>query len=177
MPHIPLPAERPGIIGLLEAYPETGTPLRALAQQILRAPSPLTPAERELIATAVSAGNECRFCTQSHAAAARSLLRAESHLVDDLLRQPASVAVSPKLRELLLIAEKVRVDGRGVTSADVYSARSAGATDRDIHDTVLIAAAFSMYNRYVDGLSTAAPADAAAYALMGGRLATEGYVA
>ena len=77
---------------------------------------------------------------------------------------------------MLAIADKVRRDGKAVQSEDIESARREGATDLEIHDTVLIAAAFSMYNRYVDGLATWAPEDPAAYRESGARLAREGYV-
>ncbi len=88
----------------------------------------------------------------------------------------ASAEVSPKLKALLVIAGKVQQDGKLVTAADVEAARREGATDQEIHDTVLIAAAFSMYNRYVDGLGTFQPTDPAMYAQMGEHLAEEGYL-
>jgi hypothetical protein len=85
--------------------------------------------------------------------------------------------VSPKLKALLAIAGKVRQDGKLVTAADVEAARCQGATDLEIHDTVLIAAAFSMFNRYVDGLGTWQPRDPEMYKQMGRHLAEEGYTA
>jgi alkylhydroperoxidase family enzyme len=80
------------------------------------------------------------------------------------------------MRALLHIAGKVQKGGRGVSEDDVAAARRHGADDAVIHDTVLIAAAFCMYNRYVDGLATWAPEDPAAYEPMGALLATQGYV-
>jgi len=160
----------------MAAYPEAARHLRGLAQTVLRGPSSLSTAERELIAAYVSAGNQCRFCTQSHAAAARHLMGDQCQLVDQVLAGTAGAGVGPKMRALLAIAEKVRVDGRSVTANDVAAARAAGADDRALHDTVLIAAMFCMYNRYVDGLATAAPDDAAVYDQMGRHLAAEGYV-
>ena len=176
MPHIDLPADLPGISGPVRAYPETERHLSALAETLLRGPSSLTSAERELIAASVSAGNECRFCTQSHAAAAREHFGDERRIVDLVLDDRASAPVSAKMRALLEIAEKVRRDGRLVQAEDVDRARAEGADDKAIHDTVLIAAAFCMYNRYVDGLGTWAPEDPAAYVEMGVRLAGRGYV-
>jgi len=176
MPHINLPAGFPGITGPLRAYPETARHLNGLAEALLRAPSSLTPAERELIAARVSAVNECHFCTQSHAAAARELYGNESAVVDLVLRDEASDTLSEKMLVLLTIAEKVSRDGRLVTSQDVEQARLAGADDRAIHDTVLIAAAFCMFNRYVDGLATFAPPEPDDYKDAGKRLATEGYL-
>lgn len=181
MAHITLPPGLPGIIGPMAAYPETEVHLNGLAHALLRGPSSLTPAERETIATYVSAGNECYFCTQSHAAAARYLLGDAKDTLDnvvrDMERTPVDgLDVSPKMKALLTIADKVRVDGRSVTDADVQEARNHGADDKAIHDTVLIAAAFCMFNRYVDGLATFAPQGAEAYTEMGAMLGQRGYV-
>jgi uncharacterized peroxidase-related enzyme len=167
----------PGIRGLMNFRPETGRPLSALAEALLVHDSPLSRGERETIAAFVSHRNECRFCTESHAAAARHLLGTQCDLVDAVLADPAGAPVSDKLRALLAIAAKVQRGGRIVTDDDVAAARAVGAVDRDIHDTVLIAAAFSMFNRYVDGLAALTPDDPAAYAAMGQRMAEGGYVA
>ena len=175
MAHIKLPDGEPGIIGPLTAYRETEKHLDGLAQALMRGSSSLTVAERELIGTYVSAGNECYFCTNSHAAASRHLLDEKRGLVDDILKDVATAEVNEKLRALLTIAEKVRQDGRLVTEEDVHRARQAGADDKAIHDTVLIAAMFSMFNRYVDGLATWTPREAAVYDEIGARLATKGY--
>jgi uncharacterized peroxidase-related enzyme len=176
MAHITLPDGIPGIVGPMIAYPETQTHLSGLAEALLRGPSSLTSAERELIAAYVSSGNECYFCTQSHAAASRVHYKGDSGLVDQVLADLHTAPVTPKLRALLTIADKVRRDGRLVQALDVERARAEGADDKAIHDTVLIAAAFCMFNRYVDGLGTWAPRDAAAYEESGLRLANEGYV-
>lgn len=175
MAHITLPEGTPGISGPLQAYPDSAKHLLGLAHTMLRGPSSLTEAERELIATRVSSGNECSFCTQSHAAAARHLLGAQCGLVEVVLADTQSTSISPKLSALLQIADKVRRDGRTVAEADIRRAREAGADDRAIHDTVLIAAMFCMYNRYVDGLATWTPDDPALYDQMGQRLAQHGY--
>jgi uncharacterized peroxidase-related enzyme len=175
MAHINLPDGLPGIIGPLTAYRETERHLDGLANALMRGPSSLTPAERELIATSVSAGNECYFCTNSHAAAARHLFGEKQTVVDDVLRDVSQADLSEKTQALLAIADKVRQDGRLVTAADVARAREAGADDKAIHDTVLIAAVFCMFNRYVDGLATWAPHDPAVYEEIGQRIATKGY--
>jgi uncharacterized peroxidase-related enzyme len=176
MAHITLPEGAPGIVGPMIAYPETQTHLSGLAEALLRGPSSLTSAERELIASYVSSRNECHFCTQSHAAAARAHYGEDRRLVDQVLADSLSAPVSPKMQALLAIADKVRRDGRLVQTADVARARAEGADDKAIHDTVLIAAAFCMFNRYVDGLGTWAPKDPAAYEETGERLAKVGYV-
>ena len=177
MPHVALPAGQFGIVGPLVQFPATGRVLSELAETLLRGPSPLTPAEREMIAAHVSHGNECQFCAGSHAAAARALLGAHASIMDGVLADGAGGPVDARMRALLIIAGKVRVDGRSVTAEDVDAARAAGADDQAIHDTVLIAAAFSMFNRYVDGLSTTIPPDPAMYRPMGEQLATRGYLA
>lgn len=176
MPHIKLPDGVPGILGPLTQYPESARHLSGLAQTVLRGPSSLTEAERELIATHVSAGNECQFCMNSHAAAARHLFGESCDIVDQVITNPAAATVSGKMKALLTIAGKVRRDGRSVTAEDVNAARAAGADDKAIHDTVLIAAMFCMYNRYVDGLATITPQNPDDYVHMGAHLATRGYL-
>lgn len=176
MPHIKLPEGVPGILGPLTQYPNSAKHLSGLAQAVLRGPSSLTEAERELIATQVSAGNECQFCMNSHAAAARHLYGEQGSVVDQVITNPATATVSDKMRALLTIAGKVRRDGRSVTTDDINAARAAGADDQAIHDAVLIAAMFCMYNRYVDGLATITPQNPDAYVHMGAHLATRGYV-
>ena len=175
MPHINLPDGEPGIIGPLMAYRETEKPLDDLANVLMCGPSSLTRAEREVIATYVSNGNECYFCTNSHAATARHLLGSGCRLMDEILQDVMTVNIEEKLRALLIIAGKVRQNGRLVTDEDVQRARAAGADDKAIHDTVLIAAMFCMFNRYVDGLATWAPRDPKVYEAIGARIATKGY--
>jgi uncharacterized peroxidase-related enzyme len=160
----------------MRTYPETAKHLNGLAETLLRGPSSLTPAERETIAASVSWGNECHFCTQSHAAAAREHWGERRDLVDQVLRDRDHAPLDEKLKALLVIAHKVREDAKSVSEADVDRARAAGADDKAIHDTVLIAAAFCMYNRYVEGLATWAPRDEELYRQMGVKLAREGYV-
>jgi uncharacterized peroxidase-related enzyme len=168
VPHIALPDGFPGITGGFAFRPETAKPMRELANLLLRGPSSLTSGEREMIATFVSSRNNCDFCQLSHRAAAAHHLEGNYGLVDAVAGDPETAPVSPKL--------KVQQDGKLVTSADIERARAIGATDVEIHDTVLIAAAFSMFNRYVDGLATVTPSDPDAYDAMGRRMAKEGYV-
>jgi uncharacterized peroxidase-related enzyme len=176
MPYISVPEGIPGIRSLVMFRPETGKSLYALAQTLLRGESPLTEAERELIAAYVSSLNRCRFCCDSHAAASRYLYREDKAVVDVVLDDYKSAPISDKLKALLTIAGKVQISGKLVSSADVEIARANGAGDRDIHDTVLIAAAFCMFNRYVDGLASLTPTDPAEYEAMGKRMGDFGYV-
>ncbi len=176
MAHIELPQELPGITGPMAFRPETGRPLRELAEALLVGPSPLTRGERELIATYVSHLNNCAFCCRSHGAAACALLDGKAELVEAVKSDYQSAPIGEKMKALLAVAAKVQQGGRHVAPDDIAEARRHGANDVEIHDTVLIAAAFCMFNRYVDGLGTWAPDDPAMYAAMGERLAASGYV-
>ena len=183
MAHITLPEGLPGITGPLAFRPETAKPLRALAELLLRGPNTLSSADREIIATYTSSQNDCHFCQTSHGAAAAhhlgdpSELDANFVLIAQIKRDFESAPISSKLKALLNIAGHVQQGGKRVTTEDIARARREGATDTEIHDTVLIAAAFCMYNRYVDGLATWAPEEQEAYIPMGARMAHEGYVA
>jgi uncharacterized peroxidase-related enzyme len=174
MPHIALPEGLPGISAGFAFRPETAKPMRDLAHILLHEPNSLTPGERELIATYVSSQNDCYFCQTSHGAAAASHL-GSGEIVKQVKTDFHTAPVTPKLKALLAIAGKVQQDGKRVSPADVAEARAQGATDLEIHDTVLIAAAFCMYNRYVDGLGTWQPRDESMYTEMGKHLAEHGY--
>jgi uncharacterized peroxidase-related enzyme len=176
MAHIQLPEGMPGIVGALAFRPETAKPLLELAEVLLRGPNTLSSGERELIAAYVSHRNECTFCHLSHGAAAAAHLNGNHELVEKIKLDPEDANISGKLKALLKIAGKVQQGGKLVSEVDVARAREQGATDKEIHDTVLIAAAFCMYNRYVDGLATWQPREPEAYYEMGRQLAYEGYV-
>jgi uncharacterized peroxidase-related enzyme len=176
MPHISLPEGLPGISSGFAFRPETAKPMRELAHLLLHAPSTLSPAERELIATYVSSQNDCYFCQTSHGAAAAAHLGNQADTVNQVKHDFLQAQISDKLKALLTIAGQVQQGGKQVTAQAVEAARDLGATDLEIHDTVLIAAAFCMYNRYVDGLATWQPQDPSMYASMGEHLATHGYL-
>jgi uncharacterized peroxidase-related enzyme len=161
---------------LLQARPETAGAITELAQILLYAPNSLSRGDRELIAAYVSALNDCTFCCTSHAAIAACHLGDES-LVETVLRGPDTAPVTPKLKALLAIAARVQQSGRAVRSDDIERARSEGATDTEIHDTVLIAAAFCMFNRYVDGLAAWTPTDREGYRQRARHVAEHGYAA
>ncbi len=176
MPHIALP-NLPGIRGPMAFRPETSKPLNELVEVLLRHPNSLSQGERELIATYVSSENNCHYCQSIHGAIAAAHLEGDEAVVEEVKRDFDAAAISPKLKALLRIAGKVQQDGKKVTAADVEAARAEGATDLEIHDTVLIAAAFCMFNRYVDGLGTVQPRDPELYRERGKRVARDGYVA
>lgn len=177
MPHIELPEGLPGITSAFAFRPETAKPLRELAEVLLRGPNSLSSAERETIASFVSHLNDCTFCHASHRAAAAHHAGGSYELVDAVRANYLSAPINSKLKSLLNIAAKVQQGGQRVLDGDIAAARAAGATDIEIHDAVLIAAAFCMYNRYVDGLATLTPTDPDAYDAMGARMAKTGYVA
>ena len=176
MPHIALP-DAPGILGPMMFRPETAQPLNDLAEVLLRGDSTLTRGERETIAAYVSQLNSCNFCHNSHATFAALQLDGGWDVVDAVMADPDTAPISPKLRTLLAIAALVRQGGTKVTSEAIDAARAQGATDVEIHDTVLIAAAFCMFNRYVDGLGTWTPRDPEAYARAADHLVANGYLA
>ncbi len=175
MPHIHLDNDLPGIRALMAFRPETAEPLSALANILLRNPEGLSMAERELIATYVSYLNDCFYCNHSHGEIACIYLHGDGELVEQVRKNFNKAAISEKLKSLLAIAAKVQQGGKFVTEEDIEKAKQNGATDIDIHDTVLIAAAFCMFNRYVDGLNTTAPTDMASYPLRARQIAENGY--
>src|SRR5690606_23339757 len=174
MPYIKREEHLPGITGLLEYRKDTAQPIRELTQLLLRGPSTLTEAERELIATVVSHGNECIFCTTAHAETVNELL-SESNTVQQVLDDLESADISEKMKALLVIAKNTQQSGKSVVASHIERAQQAGSTDLGIHDTVLIAALFCLYNRYVDGLGTSLPKDKSYFKSLAGRLATQGY--
>ena len=177
MPHINLSEGLPGIRGPMAFRPETAKPLNELVDILLRGPHSLTPGERELIATYVSARNDCRYCQTIHGAIAAHHLRGDEELVIRVKCDPEHAPISDKLKALLVIAGKTAEGGKAVTAEDVARARSHGATDLEIHDTVLIAAVFCLCNRYVDGLATWAPDDPDFYRQRAAIVAQHGYAA
>ncbi|HEX2394894.1 MAG TPA: carboxymuconolactone decarboxylase family protein [Bacteroidales bacterium] len=171
MPFIPLEEHLPGITGLLEYRPDTAKPIRELTQILLRGPSTLTPGERELIAALVSYRNDCRFCDMAHTAVARILL-GDDDTITKLKTDIHTAPISDKMKALLVIAEKVQAGGKSVTPELIEKAKSEGATDIEIHDTVLIASLFCLYNRYVDGLSAVTPVNPVFYENLAGRISS-----
>jgi uncharacterized peroxidase-related enzyme len=174
MPYIPLEEHLPGITGLLEYRQDSAAPIRELTQILLRGPSTLSEAERELIAAIVSSRNECKFCTAAHTAAANVLL-GEANTSEKVKENISTAPVSDKMKALLTIAAQVQQSGKKVLAETVQKAKDEGATDIEIHDTVLIAALFCLYNRYVDGLATVTPTQPEFYNNLGNRLKNHGY--
>ncbi|MEV4943985.1 carboxymuconolactone decarboxylase family protein [Streptomyces zaomyceticus] len=177
MPHIRIANDLPGIRGLMTDRPDTAAPLNTIADALLRGDSPLTRGERELIAAYVSELNTTRFCADTHGAAAAAQLDGGIDLVKAVQHDADTAPLTPLLRVLLRIAAEVQAQAAPVRDETIAAARAEGATDTHIHDTVLIAAAFCMYNRYVSGLATALPTQPGYYEEAGRRITTHGYAA
>lgn len=175
MPHINVDPDLPGIRSLLAFSPETATPMGKLANLMLRTNEGLSMAEREMIAAHVSYLNDCFYCHQSHGAIVSCYLDGKEDLVEQVKKDYEHADISNKLKALLSIASSVQKGGKYVKEAQIEKAKQEGATDRDIHDTVLIAAMFCMFNRYVDGLATNTPTDLSTYKLREKQVAEHGY--
>jgi uncharacterized peroxidase-related enzyme len=175
MPHIKLDPTLPGIIGPLKLRPETTKPLSEFTEILMRGENSLTVGERELIATYVSSLNDCFFCENAHGALAQHFLQCDTSLIDDVKKSFESTSISDKMKSLLTIAGSVQKGGKNVTTDQIEKAKALGATDMEIHDTVLISAAFCMFNRYVDGLDTWTPRDKEFYSNRVSQRAKEGY--
>ncbi len=175
MPHIKVDEKLPGIRSLMAFRPETAEPLGVLAEILLRSSEGLSPADRELIATHVSHLNDCFYCDHSHGAIVTCYLDGDPGLVNAVRENYITAPISDKIKSLLQIAGKVQKSGKSVLPEDIENARKNGATDMDIHDTVLIAAAFCLFNRYVDGLASVAPPDLSTYPLRAQQIVDHGY--
>ena len=173
--HIDLQNRLPGILGLLRFRPATAKPLMGLAELLLRGESPLSRGERELIAAEVSNLNGCQFCYNAHGTHAALQLDGGWDVVDAVVTDLDGAPLSDKLKALLRIAIAVAAGGKRVTPAMIEAAKTVDASDVEIHDVVLIAAAFCMYNRYVDGLATWAPEVRIDYLESGRSIVANGY--
>jgi uncharacterized peroxidase-related enzyme len=176
MAYIDFKNDLPGIRGPMVFRPETGAILNELAEILLHDDNnTLSRGDREMIGAYVSSLNDCFFCENVHGAMAQHYYECDMHFIDQIKADYSSSDISEKLKSLLAIAGSVQQGGKSVTPAQIENAKTLGATDREIHDTVLIAAAFCMFNRYVDGLNTWAPQDRQAYIDRAPMRAKDGY--
>ncbi|MEP6682669.1 MAG: peroxidase-related enzyme [Parafilimonas sp.] len=175
MPHINVDENLPGIRSLMAFSPETAIPMGKLANLMLRSNEGLTMAEREMIATYVSYLNDCFYCLQSHGAIVSCYLNDNNELIEQVKKDFQQADISEKMKALLTIAGSVQKGGKNVTEQQIENAKKLGATDKDIHDTVLIAALFCMFNRYVDGLASNTPTDLSTYPLRAKQITDHGY--
>jgi uncharacterized peroxidase-related enzyme len=176
MAWIDLQNDLPGIRGPMIYRPDTGAILNDLAEALLHDENnSLSRGDREMIGAYVSSENDCFFCQNVHGAMAQHYYQCDMSLIDSIKKDFQQANISEKLKSLLTIAGSVQISGKNVTKEQIENAKKNGATDREIHDTVLIAAAFSMFNRYVDGLNTWAPQDQQVYVDRAAMRAREGY--
>jgi len=175
MPHINFNNNFPGIRSAMAYSPETAAPMGVLAEILLRSNDGLLAAERELIGMYVSYLNDCFYCNHSHGAIACIYLGGDTALIEQVKKDYTNAPISDELKSLLAIAAKVQQGGKFVTTEDIATAKATGATDKEIHDTVLIAATFCMFNRYVDGLATTTPTDMDSYPLRAKQIVDNGY--
>jgi uncharacterized peroxidase-related enzyme len=175
MPHIKVDENLPGIRALLAFSPETAAPMGQLANLMLRNNEGLSMPEREMIGAYVSYLNDCFYCEQSHSAIVTCYLNDNHKIINQIKEDYGQADISDKMKALLSIAGSVTKGGKNVTEKQIEKARELGATDRDIHDTVLIAALFCMFNRYVDGLAANTPTDISGYMLREKEIMEHGY--
>ncbi|WP_336517269.1 carboxymuconolactone decarboxylase family protein [Pollutibacter soli] len=175
MAHIDLKNDLPGIRGLMSYRPETAAPLNLLAEILLRSDNSLSRGDRELIGAYVSWLNNCNFCQMVHSGMAQYYLQCDSDFIQSVKADYDSTSLSPKMKSLLAIAAAVQKGGKSVTEEHIKTARQNEATDMEIHDTVLIAAAFCMFNRYVDGLGTKVPDNPSYFVERAAYTAAQGY--
>jgi uncharacterized peroxidase-related enzyme len=174
--------EVPGILTALTLTPALGVHLRGLADELLVddfAGATISRHQREMLATAVSAANDCFYCMDSHGAFASALLErndaTDQLTLVDTIKLGSSEGFDPKMQALLHIARTVRREPRELTATDVHEALDAGASDQDVQLAVLIAAAFSMYNRIVEGFRAGTPPTAEVYRDRAAQIAEHGY--
>jgi uncharacterized peroxidase-related enzyme len=176
MAWIDLQNDLPGIRGPMIYRPDTGAILNDLAEALLHDENnSLSRGDREMIGAYVSSENDCFFCQNVHGAMAQHYYKADMPFIDSVKKDFQSADISAKLKSLLAIAGSVQKGGKSVTQDQIENAKKLGATDREIHDTVLIASAFCMFNRYVDGLNTWAPEDRQVYVDRAPMRARDGY--
>ena len=175
MPHIDIPEGLPGIRGPLSIHPDVAKPLSGLMEILMRSDNSLTRGERELIAAYVSYLNDCMFCDFAHSSVAQYYLQCHPEFVEQVKKNFNSTLLSDKMKSLLSIAASVQRGGNHVSPEQIQRAKEVGVTDIEIHDTVLIAASFCMFNRYTDGLDTWAPNEAAFYINRAPDIAEKGY--
>jgi uncharacterized peroxidase-related enzyme len=176
MAYIDLQNDLPGIRGPMIYRPETGAILNELAEILLHDENnTLSRGDREMIGAYVSSENDCFFCQHVHGAMAQHYYGSDMHFIDSIKKDFQRADISEKLKSLLSIAGSVQKGGKQVRPEQIEAAKNLGASDREIHDTVLIAAAFCMFNRYVDGLNTWAPEDRQVYVDRAPMRARDGY--
>ncbi len=171
MTHLPSLGGDAVLLDVFRRYPGTARPLLDYHQMLLRGPSPITVAQRELIAAYVSALNACDYCHGVHAATAAAFGVAED-LVTDLLADVDTAPVDEPMKPVLRLVRTLTLDPSRVREADVAAVYAAGWDERAVHDAVSVCALFNFMNRLVEGLGITATPDY--YRTSSARLAGKG---
>jgi len=172
MPYLPSLPPDAALLDVFEAFPDAARPLLDYHEVLLRGPSPLSVAERELIAAYVSGLNGCQYCQGVHTATAEAFGIAEGtlrELLDDLGNGP----VHERMKPILGYVRKLTLTPSRITQADAESVLKAGWDERALHDAVSVCALFNLMNRLVDGLGISATPGY--FAVSAHRLAEGGY--
>lgn len=157
---------------ILKQYPDSGALIMDFTEQILRGPSSLTPAQRELIAAYTSGINTCRFCCQTHSATAEAL-GVEKGLIDSLVADIETAPVEEEMKPILRYVKKLTETPARMTQADADAIFAAGWDEDAFYHVVSICGLFNYYNRLIEGYGIKSAPDYRD--LIGQRLAEEGY--
>ena len=174
MAYLPSLPDDAVLLDVFRAYPQTARPLLAYHQALLRGPSPLSVAERELIAAYVSGLNACRYCHGVHTATAQAFGIPEgtlAALLDDVGTAPVAEPIKPLLR----YAGKLTLTPARMTPADAQAVLAAGWPEQALYDAVAVCGLFNLMNRLVEGLGITAGEDY--FCTAAGRLSDGGYAA
>ncbi len=163
----------PQIMHLFAFKHEATQHLRKFTQAVMRGPSPLTPALRELIAAFVSTLNRCNFCSKSHTAVA-AMLFGDASLVDAVVHDYRTAPISEAERKLFAYIERLTLAPASAAAEDVADLRAAGWSDEAIYDAITVCALFNFYNRWVEG-SGVEDMSPEGYARSADRIAAAGY--
>jgi len=143
-------AEDAGVRHILNLRPAAGNLLVQYHQEIMRGPSPLTEAERELIAAYVSNLNRCDYCCKTHSVTAVHFGVAEG-LVQSLAEDESLAAAPPRMRAVLRFARQLTIGTGPIEAADAEAVYASGWSEAALHDVILVTAMFNFMNRLVHG--------------------------
>lgn len=142
--------DEPQLGDLFRRFPHSIPPLLDYHDRLLRDPSPLTVAEREMIAAYVSSLNACDFCHGAHVIAA-GVYGIEEELIVSLLADLNSAPVHERLKSILSYVGKLTRTPDQMTPADARRVYEAGWDEQALFDAVSVCALFNMMNRIVNG--------------------------
>jgi len=156
------------------AHPEIYSHWARVSEAILRGPSPLTPAQRELTGAYVSSLNACQYCYGGHRAAAE-LFGIAPEAIDGLIHDLATALVDSQLRPIFAFVKKLTLTPTRMTQADADAVFAAGWDEAALHSAIAVCCVVSFMNRLVDGHGI--EADRASFTERGRKHVEMGYVA